>query len=838
MAQSYTGPEVTQIIPGATASIRVQPSAQGPAAAGIVVLVGESEQGAPFTEETDLNNNFFGPDSFQSVLSKYGSGPLVDAYQAAVNPLNDENVLGSPSRVILVKTNASTQASLALLNYASATWGTLLDKGWGENGNLIYGQVTANTAESAPSKTFTWIPTVGTCNVGFRCNGAALETASLLANDTPTAAAAAFDGLVRVSATGGALRTVIPVVIAGTLALSQVGGVATITYSATWTTTPTAGDALVIPLGSVLAGVGDANVGAYVVTSATTGTIVATKLSQAGKGGASPGDPVTGANVGATPVVATTDIGVYSPITINNLTNAGVVIDGIGKTMEVCELTSGTDLLNRAAYNLSTTKVTWVSKTGAAQMCTAVAEYAAKLALNRQLDNQSEEFIAGGDIALKIGYLGTTATVTISNTALTTTVVGGTGGNLSLTLSKYPTIADLATYINAQTGYSCAVGTTAMGQMSPAKLDNVTAQGICTQFGGYAGRIKADAQKMFEKISTSVLVQLNDPAAAPASGLPAPMANVSYMAGGAKGATTAAGFQAAITALERVRCNFVVPLFSRDATSDIADALTDSNSTYVLSSVHSLTLSHCLAMSKIKRRKNRQCVLSIKDTYANAKLAAQTMASARSMMVFEDGKVVGSDGTVQQLQPWINAAMAAGGQAAAGYKALVRKKLNSLGALQAAADWSDQDDTQVEDALLAGLNPIKRHESNGSWYWVSDQTTYSKDSNFVYNSLQAMYVADTIALSTAQRMEDAFCGQSVADVSATQALTFLESIMADFLRLKLIAPSDDAPLGFRNASVQISGPAMIVNCEVKLAGAIYFIPISFLVSQVSQTANQ
>jgi hypothetical protein len=60
--------------------------------------------------------------------------------------------------------------------------------------------------------------------------------------------------------------------------------------------------------------------------------------------------------------------------------------------------------------------------------------------------------------------------------------------------------------------------------------------------------------------------------------------------------------------------------------------------------------------------------------------------------------------------------------------------------------------------------------------------------------------------------------------------------MADFLRLKLIAVSDDAPKGFKNASIKISGTTMVVNVEIKLAGAIYFIPINFLVSQVTQAA--
>jgi hypothetical protein len=143
--------------------------------------------------------------------------------------------------------------------------------------------------------------------------------------------------------------------------------------------------------------------------------------------------------------------------------------------------------------------------------------------------------------------------------------------------------------------------------------------------------------------------------------------------------------------------------------------------------------------------------------------------------------------------------------------------------------------TQVEQALLAGLLLIAR-KTTGGFAWVSDQTTYSRDGNFVYNSIQATYAADLVALSTAQRMELTFLGQSVADVSAAIAKATLDSIMTDFARLKLIAASDDAPKGYKNAVVQIAGPVMLVSLEIKLAGAIYFIPISFVVSQVQQSA--
>jgi hypothetical protein len=63
------------------------------------------------------------------------------------------------------------------------------------------------------------------------------------------------------------------------------------------------------------------------------------------------------------------------------------------------------------------------------------------------------------------------------------------------------------------------------------------------------------------------------------------------------------------------------------------------------------------------------------------------------------------------------------------------------------------------------------------------------------------------------------------------------TILDDFKRLHLLAASDDAPKGWRNMIVKIQGPALICSVEIKVAGLIYFVPISFLVTPVIQSAT-
>lgn len=841
MAIKVTTDAGTLLIPGAYSTIKVEGANSGTSTTGVVMLVGEADSGPGFLLESDLSANAFGPDQFAAVAAKYGKGPLVDAFSVAAAPANDPNIQGAPSRIVLVKTNASAKAKAPLTVFGGATYKSaankdlsLADKSYGKAGNQIYFTVDSATSEAVPTTgPFTWLLPIGATDLSFRVNGGAAVPLSLSALTTPSALVTAVDALAGIAASGGVNRAVLPSAT-GSLALTVLSGNSVrIDYTVPFAALPVAGDTLYIPATSVLSPAADANAGSYVVTSATASSVTATKLMDAA---GTPGALTAPVAVSSTAVVATTDLQVYSPVTIS--LEAGNPVLGVGKALEVAELTSAADRLSNLAYALSASKVTWVSKSIAPKLLVSGSEYRARLNVNRQVDNIQESLESGGEVAFKVGYLGTSASLTVDDATLTTVVTGGVGTALTIDLNDYKTIGELATYINSQPGYKASAGNGILGQLPTLGLDNVST-GIASTHGEQPGRVKIDGYRFYNKINEeSVLVQLQDsdgvlmPAG---SGLPVPNANLTYLAGGTKGFTTDADVAAAYLALEKVRGNFLVPLFSRDAAVDIVDRLTDPASTYTIESINAGARTHVVKMSTLKARKNRQALLSVKGTFAAAKAAASNTAQFRCHMAFQDIRVLSADGTVKQFAPWMASVDAAGMQAAGFYRAIVRKFANVNGALQAAKDFDDQNDSQVEEALEAGLLILKKAETGG-FYWVSDQSTYGKDSNFVYNSLQAVYAADLIALSTAQRMENAFVGQSVADITASLALTFLETIMEDLRRLKLIAASDDAPRGFKNATIKISAPQMVVGVEVKLAGAVYFAPISFKVSQVTQSA--
>lgn len=828
MAQSFTNEHGTFYVPGSTVSTKVQGATGGLAATGIILLIGEATSGPSFAEEVALNDNAFGPDQETEVVAKYGSGPIVDAFKAAVNASGDTEIPGSPNRIIIAKTNRSTKAVSDLLNHSGGLYATLSDRNRGRTGNLIYRSV-AETAEVLPTTgPITWIPPVGTVSYSMVASGGAAVGGMLAAGTDPEEAADAFDDLVGISATGGAAKNVSPAT--GTLAVSiPTAGTIQVVASGSWANAPIVGGTLVIASDTALTGAGNANVGAYVITAATSSTLTATKKSDVGKVGAVAGTITPPVAVASTPTEATA-LKVYAPIMVS--LSAGNPLPGVGKSLEIAETLTGSDLLTRCML-VGTNSYSKISTAATPNVITSGAESRVALKVARNADNISEDLVAGGEVALRIGYVGTSASITLNDKNLTASVTGGSGAGFTIQLSDFPTVSDLATYIGSRTGFTASPGNASLGQLPSTALDNGIYDCI-TVNGALTARIKTDAYRFANVVNgQSILVQLTNQSSA---GLPV-AAPVAYLDGGTVGGTTNEDINTVLLASEKVKTNFLVSCFSRDAELDKADGFTDSSSTYTLETINAAVKSHVLKTGTIKQRKSRLGLVSVRGTFDEAKEVAGNQANPSMVVFFHDVKDLNAAGNLVQMPPYIAAAKAAGMQAAAGPKAVFNKIINCSGALQAAGDWSDQSVTEKEDAIKAGLMAIIKSDSGG-FRFLSDQTSYLKDNNFVYNSMQAMYAANVVAETFAMRMENAFVGQSLADISAPVALSYLESIAEDLVSTKWLASSDDAPTGYRKPRIRINGPVMAVSIEVKLATANYFIPINLLISQVTQSAGE
>jgi len=502
-------------------------------------------------------------------------------------------------------------------------------------------------------------------------------------------------------------------------------------------------------------------------------------------------------------------------IELSLATDAGANSRGYGKSLELIDSSPG-DL---AALGLS------------AQLLVSSQEPSVEIKIINSSTGLNETLDANAAVALTVGYAGLTGTLTINGTTLSTTVVGGSGANLSIPLAQFTTIGALASYISTQTGYS-ATAIPAASSLPPSALDEVSALGIAaTGASDQPGRIKNAAYAFQQALSTSTALQFIPLVFA---GLPAAMAAPVFLTGGTRGATLAADIVNALAQLGGVNVNIIVPLFSQNASLDIAAGLTDPSSTYTIAAINAGTKNHCIEFSTPSLKKNRICILSQLDTYANAAAEAQSLANYRCSLAIQSPTQVNSQGIITSFQPWYNAVVAAGMQAGGFYKSICNKYANVI-SFADPVGFDSGNPGDVEDALSAGLLILTQDTAGNRW--VSDQTTYGYDTNFVYNSIQAVYCSDILALDLASSFQSAFVGKSLADVDATTALSYLAQKMDGYKKIKLIAASDDAPLGYKNQSVSILGPTMTVAVEIKLATAIYFVPISINISEVQSSAS-
>lgn len=124
------------VIPGSYTDVQVAQSSLASPALGVVALIGESDEGAAFSTESGLSAVTFGPDEFQAIVEKFGSGELVDAAKLAISPSNDPQIRGGAQQLLLLKTNRSLIAQLAIPAGAS-TYGNLKAKRAGLPGNNV-----------------------------------------------------------------------------------------------------------------------------------------------------------------------------------------------------------------------------------------------------------------------------------------------------------------------------------------------------------------------------------------------------------------------------------------------------------------------------------------------------------------------------------------------------------------------------------------------------------------------------------------------------------------------------------------------------------------------------
>ena len=449
--------------------------------------------------------------------------------------------------------------------------------------------------------------------------------------------------------------------------------------------------------------------------------------------------------------------------------------------------------------------------------------------LSTSTSSQSRSITVDGTSVAPLKFMDTPVTSLV----ITSTLV--TVNGIPFTKASYPTVATLANAINAQiTGAVQIQWASGYATQPPSILDPQNEPTVSSDF--YA---TADIFDLAQKIQDVPFVAISTAPTTSILGSSFTLTAVPFSTG-SLGGTTDANIQSALDLLKPLTVNFVVPLFSQDASDDYAEGLTDTSSTYAIANIHVAALTHVEERSQFKIGRNRQAILSItgasysaiKETALNlpATVYAPQLAHFRGAMAFQ-GALVSIDGATGTFQPWMTAVLAAGAQSALAYQPLFNKPLVMVGIVNPSGFGADQ----LEDAVRSNLLPLTQRDSDNAFTFATDQTAYGLDNNFVYNSIQAVYGADYISRilrNTGQR----FVGQSVADAAAAVVKSAFQTTLSQLLTDKWISTSSDAPAGYRNLVINLRAPVLAVSVEVKESTGIYFVPINFSLSAVQQSA--
>ena len=521
----------------------------------------------------------------------------------------------------------------------------------------------------------------------------------------------------------------------------------------------------------------------------------------------------------------------------------------LAATLSLTVAKSGSKLVISAPADASQHKKGWgksfeiVSGTGltalglTAALTTSSTETMQIVKVQQRRDLLIEEESVGGNIVMTIGHddTATSATVTINEYNVVLTPSPGTA--ITLPKAAYTTVKDLADDINLRTGWSAAVTTATYNQLSPEVLDHVTNVGALS-LAGMPARIKKDAAEVASFFDSSLVTYIDNQISV---GLPDALTETN-LTGGAKGGTNGAEIIAALEKFTKFHVNFVVPLFSRDAVDDIDDGLTDGTSTYTIDAIHQAVKTHISLMKTTKKKSERQGCLSLKKSYVDCKEKAGDLADGRQQLVIQDVRQVDAQGNIKWFQPWAMASMVAGARCGCPIGTpLTFKFLNVSGIRHTAQPMSTPEadividfdpDLQGDEAIQSGITFMENRQGGG-YRIVVDNTTYGKDGNFVWNRGNVIYAADVVAFNFRQGLEDVYVGQKNTVTNAEVAGT-AASILSGFRTQGITVSTPDAPEGYKNLQVTVSGNVINVSVTIKIVEGIDFILADITIQRAQQ----
>ena len=441
----------------------------------------------------------------------------------------------------------------------------------------------------------------------------------------------------------------------------------------------------------------------------------------------------------------------------------------------------------------------------------------------------------GGISYLEVGFNnGVDTSCTLSIDAFRVMTIVSTAMTLTVRLNKYKSLQNLADYLNTKTGLFAKVPNPLHKTLPTSVLDAVDGVAIMGAFSPLSanGKIKGDyyAFKKFLDDNFGLL------SFAPGSlglkaGLPAAESVAAYLTGAVVGATSDADVQQGMDEGIKIEVRNVVPLFSRDASDDVSDGLTDVDSSYSIDSIHAMTRNHVATASDIKTKRERFGMISIHESFAEAKIKCATLAYERLQMTFQMFRAVDGQGSIQWFLPWMGAMAVATGRSQASLgipmlrKPFAFSNVQHIGKVSVYSDtlvqdFNPEDRGQLEDAISTGLLVFRAVTGFGVRMESPDLSTRSRENDaegWVWERVNVLFTLDEVRATVRSVLEN-FIGARQTDVNTAVVTEAINSACAPFV-------SAGSLVGFKVNSVEKVGVGYKANLSLLPPEALEYIGV-------------
>jgi len=418
-----------------------------------------------------------------------------------------------------------------------------------------------------------------------------------------------------------------------------------------------------------------------------------------------------------------------------------------------------------------------------------------------------------GKFTIQYVGAGSACTVTITDTALTTAVTGGPGGEaLNVVFANYNSLADILFYIDGLAAYTATALITNAASFDASYLDALTAVDIRT----------APVTIMANNFDLSDWINSNSSliTSTQTKNKTGPRAVLvkTALAGGTKGTSDNTAWANAFTAMSGIRINQLVPLASKDAVAAVG--------TYTIASINAALNTHCKLMSATAGKSERQGWASFQGTKANLILAAQGLNSEHvqisSQKITRTSAVTGN---AVVFDEWGQAVCFAGMRAGAPIGEPLTHKLINASAMSNDSSWDTSNANDIVDLLLNGIMFCTFVQGEG-FRIEKGITTYTKSNNDAFIEESIVQNWKYIAYSWRTALEKQYTGRpmdagQVLTVKPFSAVVLNElraqGAIADSVVNGVVSP------GYRNIKVTATKDILSVSGEVSPTSGINFI---------------